>query len=224
MPRLSLPVFRRNHYMINISSAARGPVHYVLRSGLAAAAMLALSAAAPIQHAKAMSLIGPGAAPIAKASSGGMTTEVRGGGGGGGGGHGGGGGGHGGGGGGFHGGGGGFHGGGGMHGGGAAFHGGGFRGGGAAFHGGGFRAGGPVFRGGAFHARPAFHGAGFRFAHRHHFRSRFFYGASYYPYYDYYPYRRCRIILTHYGPRRICRFRHFGYPYRHYRHHRCYCG
>jgi len=180
--------------MINISSAARGPVRYVLRSGLAAAAMLALSAAAPSQHAKAMSLIGPGAAPIAKASSGGMTTEVRGGGGGGGGGHGGGGGGHGGGGGGFHGG------------------------------GGGFRAGGPVFRGGAFHARPAFHRAGFRFAHRHHFRSRFFYGASYYPYYDYYPYRRCRIILTYYGPRRVCRFRHFGYPYRHYRHHRCYCG
>src|SRR3954454_9130534 len=110
MPRLSLPVFRRNHYMINISSAARGPVRYVLRSGLAAAAMLAFPAAAPSQHAKAMSLIGPGAAPIAKASSGGMTTEVRGGGGGGGGGHGGGGGGHGGGGGGFHGGGGGFHG------------------------------------------------------------------------------------------------------------------
>src|SRR5437764_5628899 len=195
MPRLSLPVFRRNHYMINISSAARGPVRYVLRSGLAAAAMLALSAA-PGQHANAMSLIGPGAAPIAKASSGGMITEVRGGGGGG---HGGGGGGHGGGGG-FHGGGGGFHGGGGMHGGGAAFHGGGFRGGGGAFHGGGLRAGGPGFRGGAFHARPAFHRAGFRFAHRHHFRSRFFYGASYYPYYDYYTYSRCLFILDHFVP------------------------
>src|SRR5207248_6549518 len=110
MARLSLPVFRRNHYMINISSAARGPVRYVLRSGLAAAAMLALSAA-PGQHAKAMSSIGLGAAPIATASSGGMTTAVRGGGGGAGHGGGGGGGGHGWGGGGFHGGGGGgFHG------------------------------------------------------------------------------------------------------------------
>src|SRR3954467_4016033 len=127
MPRLSLPVFRRNHYMINISSAARGPVRYVLRSGLAAAAMLALSAA-PGQHANAMSLIGPGAAPIAKASSGGMITEVRGGGGGGHGGGGGGGGGHGGGG---HG-----H----FGGGGGGAH---FGGGGGSFRGGG---GGAVFR------------------------------------------------------------------------------
>ena len=217
---------RRMQQMIKSPNA--GSARCLVRSGLAAAAMLALSAA-PGQRAEAMSLINPGAAPAAKATSEGLITEIRHGGGGGGGGHHGGGGGFRGGGG-FHGGGGGFHGGGGFRGGGAAFHSGGFRGGGPAFHSGGFRGGGAVFRGGGFRASPVFHGSGVRFAHRHHFhrhhfRPRFVYGASYYPYYDYAyyrPYRRCRIILTHYGPRRICHFRHWRHHYwrHHHRHYR----
>lgn len=97
---------------------------------------------------------------------------------------------------------------GGGHGGG--FHGGGFRGGG--FHGGGFRGGGfhgGGFRGGHFHGGSfrAFHGGyrygGARFVHRRHF---------YRPYYGYYaPYyhRRCRIIWTYHGPRRVCWRRHW---------------
>jgi hypothetical protein len=199
--------------MMKIPDPGRGLVRCL---GLAAAAMLALSAAAS-QRAEALSLINPGAVPTAKYASDGLTTEVRGGHGGGG--HGGGGGGfHGGGGGGFHGGGAAFHGG-GFRSGGAAFHGGGFRGGGAACHGGGFRSGGAVFHGGGFRGGHVFHGGGFRhggFAfrhHRHHFHRHFYYAPSYY----YYPYRRCRIIWTYYGPRRICHYRHWhhrGYPFR----------
>jgi hypothetical protein len=136
--------------------------------GLAAAAMLALSAT-PGERAEALSLINPGGAPSAKYASNGLATEVRG------------------------------HGG---HGGGG-FHGGGFRGGGAASHGGGFRTA-HVFHGGSFRHS----GFAFRHHHRHFFHRRFY--ASYdddYPYY--YPHRRCRIIWTYYGPRRICHYRHW---------------
>lgn len=195
-----------------------------LRSlGLAAAAMLVLTAATG-QRAQALSLINPGAAPSAKYASDALTTEVRGG--------------HGHGGGGFRGGGGGgFRGGGGGGFRGGGFHGGGFRGGGAAIHGGGFRGGGAVFRGGGFRAGPAFHrGGGYRFAapgiarhrgivrhhhigprrahfhHRHHFRPR------YYAPRHFYPRRFCRVIWTHHGPRKICRYRpwhnHLGYRLR----------
>jgi hypothetical protein len=177
--------------MMKIPDPGRGLVRCL---GLAAAAMLALSAAAS-QRAEALSLINPGAVPTAKYASDGLTTEVRGG----------------------HGGGAAFHGG-GFRSGGAAFHGGGFRSGGAAFHGGGFRSGGAVFHGGGFRGGHVFHGGGFRhggFAfrhHRHHFHRHFYYAPSYY----YYPYRRCRIIWTYYGPRRICHYRHWhhrGYPF-----------
>jgi hypothetical protein len=99
--------------------------------------------------------------------------------------------------------------GGGGHGGGG-FHGGGFHGGG--FHGGGFHGG---FHGGGFHAGHAFHGGGFRFAHRHHFH-----GGYYAPYYYDYPHHHCRVIWTHYGPRRVCGYHHW---YRHHwRHHHRY--
>jgi hypothetical protein len=160
--------------MTKIPDPKRGLVRCL---GVAAAAMLALSAIAG-ERAEALSLINPGVAPTAKYASDGLTIEARGGHGGGG--HGGGG-----------------HGGGGFHGGG--FHGGGFHGGGAAFHGGGFRTA-HVFHGGGFR-----HG-GFRHRHFH----RHFYGSYYddYPYY-YYPHRRCRIIWTYHGPRRICHHRHW---------------
>ena len=64
---------------------------------------------------------------------------------------------------------------------------------------------------------------GFRqggFAFRHH-RRHFFYGASYYDYPYYYPYRRCHIVWTYYGPRRICHYRHWRHHYwrHHYRRH-----
>jgi hypothetical protein len=71
--------------------------------------------------------------------------------------------------------------------------------GGGGFHGGGFRGGG--FRGGGFgHRYGGFHRGGYRYGyfHRRHFHRGFYYGSSYYP-------RRCRIVWTHYGPRRICR-------------------
>lgn len=174
--------------------------------GLMAGAMLVLSAA-PSQRAEALSLINAGAAPTAKAASGGLMIEVAGRGavagfqGGGGSGF------HGGGGGGFHGGSG-FQVGGSFHSGAATFHG----GRGPVFHGGGFRTGGAVFHGGGFRTSPVFHGGayrysglrygGYRFARHHHFHRRFFYGASYYPYYDYpyyYSNRRCRVIWTYYG-------------------------
>ena len=193
--------------MIMISYCG-GVVRRLVRPlGFAAAAMLALSTVP--QGADALSLINPGAAPATKAVTGGLTTEVAGRGGGVGGFHGGGGGG--------------FHGGGGFLGGGAAFHGG-MSGGGAVFHGGGFRSG-PVFHGGGYRTayvfRGGFHHGGFAFRHHH---RRFFYG-SYYPYDDYpyyYSYRRCHIVWTYYGPRRVCHFRpwHHHYWHHHHRHHR----
>jgi hypothetical protein len=73
----------------------------------------------------------------------------------------------------------------------------------AASHGGGFRTA-HVFHGGSFRHS----GFAFRHHHRHFFHRRFY--ASYdddYPYY--YPHRRCRIIWTYYGPRRICHYRHW---------------
>lgn len=107
-------------------------------------------------------------------------------------------------------------------------HGGGGHGGG--FHGGGFHGGG--FHGGGFRAAPAFHGGGYSGIHRyggyggyhryggyrpayyghHHFHRRFYGG--YYPYYSY-P-RRCRVIWTYYGPRRICRWHRWHHPYRYW--------
>jgi hypothetical protein len=166
----------------------------VHRLSFAAAALFALAAGSG-RPAQAMS---PGAMPAAQSSFDVMTIQMRGphGGGGGGG---------------YHGGGGGFH---------AA----------PAFRGGGFRAG-------AFHARPAFHGGGVRygggyhrgFAYRPHFHHhRRFYGAYYYPddsyYYSYPHHRRCRVILTHYGPRRVCHYRplHRWHHWRHRHHHHRY--
>lgn len=214
----------------------------VVRSlGLAAAALLVLTMV-PGERAQAMSPINPGAQLPVNSTPDVITVQFHGHGGGGGGPRGGGGGFHGGGGGGFHGGGGAaFHGG----GGGAAFHaapafhggggGGGFRAG-PAFHGGGVAA----FHGGGFRAGPAFHGGGVRygggyhrgFAYRPHFHHRHVYGygygyePDYYPAYTsyYYPHRRCRVIWTHYGPRRVCHYRPWHRPHhwrhRHHRHHR----
>jgi hypothetical protein len=102
--------------------------------------------------------------------------------------------------------------GGGGHGGGG--HGGFHRGGGGhfgGFHGGGFRYGGFRHYGG-YHRhwgyRPSY---GYRHVHR-----RYYYG-GYYPYYHH-P-RRCRIIWTYHGPRRICRWHHWHrwhHPYRYW--------
>lgn len=157
--------------------------------GIAAAATLMLSAGTT-RRAEALTLINPATSPAAKTATEDLVTPVR-------------------------------HGGGG-HGGGGHFHGGGFRGGG--FHGG---------HVGGFRAAPAFHG-GYRYGgvryggyggyHRHwayhrphygyrHFHRRYYYG-GYYPYYHY-P-RRCRIIWTYYGPRRVCRWPRWHYPYRYY--------
>ncbi|UWU92560.1 hypothetical protein [Bradyrhizobium sp. CB1015] len=168
--------------------------------GLAAAATLMLSAGSA-RRAEALSLINPATSPLTKAATDDLVTQVR-------------------------------HGGHGGHGGGH-FHGGGFRGGGG--HIGGFRGGG--FHGGGFRAAPAFHHShvggyrygGYRYGgyggvhrhwghhHRHygyrHFHRRYYYG-GYYPYYHY-P-RRCRIIWTYYGPRRVCRWPRWHYPYRYY--------
>jgi hypothetical protein len=177
--------------MMKITDSGRGLVRCL---ALAAGAILVLSAATS-ERAEALSLINPGAAHAAKHVSDGLTTEVRGGHGGGG--HGGGG--HGGGG---HGG----HGGGGFHGG--AIHAGGF-GGGGIYHGGSRTA--HVFRGGFRHG-----GFAFRHHHRH-----FFYGPGYYDDYPYYyPHRRCHIVRTSYGPRRVCHFRHWRPHYWHRHHHR----
>lgn len=98
------------------------------------------------------------------------------------------------------------------------------------FHGGGFR-GGHI---GGFRAAPAFrygHVGGYRYGgfrhggyHRHwghhrphygyrHFHRRYYVG-GYYPYYHY-P-RRCRIVWTYYGPRRVCHWPRWQYPYRYW--------
>ncbi|SPP91522.1 MULTISPECIES: hypothetical protein [Bradyrhizobium] len=163
--------------------------------GIAAAATLMLSAGTA-RRAEALTLINPATSPATKAATDDLVTQIR-------------------------------HGGGG-HGGGGHFHGGGgFRGGGGHF--GGFRGGG--FHGGGFRAAPAFHGGGIRYGgfrhyggyHRYgiyrphygyrHFHRRYYVG-GYYPYYHY-P-RRCRIIWTYYGPRRVCRWPRWHYPYRYY--------
>lgn len=167
--------------------------------GIAAAATLML-AAGTARRAEALSLINPATSPATKAATDDLVTQVRHGGGG-------------------HGGGGHFHGGGGFRGGGG--HVGGFHGGGG-FHG---------ARIGGFRAAPAFHGGGYRYGgvhryggfHRYgiyrphyghrHFHRRYYYG-GYYPAYHY-P-RRCRIIWTYYGPRRVCRWHRWHHPYRYY--------
>ena len=152
-----------------------------------AAATLMLSAGTA-QRAEALTLINPATSPATKAATDDLVTQVR-------------------------------HGGGG-HGGGGHFHGGGFRGGG--FHGahiGGFRAA-PAFHGGGYRYGGFRHYGGYRhhgfyrpyYGHRH-FHRRYYYG-GYYPYYHH-P-RRCRIIWTYYGPRRICRWHRWHYPYRYY--------
>ncbi len=178
--------------------------------GLAAAATLMLSAGTA-RRAEALTLINPATSPAAKAASDDLVTQVRHGGGGPGGGH--------------------FRGGGGFRGGG--FHGGGFRGG----HIGGFRGGG-FHRAhvGGFRAGPAFHHRhvgyrhhGFRYGghggyhrhwghHRPYYRHRHvyrpYYVGGYYPAYSY-P-RRCRIVFTYYGPRRVCHWPRWQYPYRYW--------
>ncbi|WP_256808723.1 hypothetical protein [Bradyrhizobium sp. Bra64] len=168
--------------------------------GIAAAATLMLSAGTA-RRAEALTLINPATSPAAKAATDDIIPVRHGGGGGHGGGHGGGG---------FHGGG--FHRGGGFHGGGGHF--GGFRGGvvraAPAFRGGGYRYGGVRYGGyGGYHRhwgyRPHY---GYRHFHRRHY-----YG-GYYPYYHY-P-RRCRVIWTYYGPRRICRWHRWHHPYRYW--------
>lgn len=172
----------------------------ILRPGTSALRLLGLAAVATLmlasgtaQRAEAMTPINPSALPAAKAASDDM-IQVR---------HGGGGGGHGGGG-----------------------HFGGFHGGGGHFDG--------MRGGGGFRAAPAFHGGGVRYGgfhryggysgyHRHwgyrpaygyrHFHRRY-YGGGYYPYYHH-P-RRCRIIWTYYGPRRVCHWHRWHYPYRYW--------
>jgi hypothetical protein len=195
---MPLSKFRENS-MLRILGRGTSPMRLL---GLAAFATLMLSAGTA-RRAEAMTPINPTALPAAKAASDDMITQVR---------HGGGGGGHGGG---FHGGGG-FRGGGGFHGGGG--HIGGFRGGG--FHGGGIR------------AAPAFHGGGYRYGGIHHYGGFHRYGGYHRPYYyghrhfhrryygGYYPYyshpRRCRVIWTYYGPRRVCRWHRWHHPYRYW--------
>jgi hypothetical protein len=170
--------------------------------GFTAAALLTLSIAAG-ERAEALSLINSGGATASKTAADGLTIEVHGGGGHGGGGHGGGG-----------------------HGGGVGGHGGfGGHGGGMGIHGGAFRTG-PAFVGGARFG--GLHG-GHRFAHRH-FRRVFVGGVWYdYQYYDDYPYYSdypayyavpgCSIVMTDYGPRRVCNYR----PWRHHHHRRHHC-
>jgi hypothetical protein len=108
---------------------------------------------------------------------------------------------------------------------------GGYSGGGGSWH------GGSAFRSApAFHAAPAWHGGGVwhggsrHFVHFRHHR-RFFVG-GYYPYYyddDYYypsyDYPACRVVLTHWGPRRVCYRGHLWHHrsyHRHRWHHRHY--
>ena len=163
--------------------------------GLAAAATLMLSAGSA-RRAEALTLINPATSPMTKAATDDLVTQVRGGHGGHGGGH---------------------------------FHGGGFRGGGGhigrGFHGGGFRAA-PAFhhRHVGIHRHGGFRYGGYGGVHRHwgHHRPHFghrhvhrrYYVGGYYPSYHY-P-RRCRIIWTYYGPRRVCHWPRWHYPYRYY--------
>jgi len=167
--------------------------------GLAATAALML-VAAPARRAEALTLINPASSSVAKSATDGMITEVR---------HGGGGGGHMGGGhmGGGHMGGGGHIGGGHM-GGFRAAHigGGGFR----AAHIGGYRYGGMHRYGGYRHYGGYYHRPYYGYRH---FHRRHYYG-GYYPYYHH-P-RRCRIIWTHYGPRRVCHWHRWHHRYRYW--------
>jgi hypothetical protein len=191
----SLAGFRENS-MLRIVDPWAG----VRLLGIAAVTTLMLSAGTA-HRAEAMTPINPAPLPAAKTVADDMITQVRHGGGG-----------HGGHGGGFRGGG---------------FHGGGFHGGGGHF--GGFRGGG--FHSGGFRAAPAFHGGGYRYGGIHRFGGFHRYG-GYRPYYyghryfhrryygGYYPYyhypRRCRVIWTYYGPRRICRWHRWHLPYRYW--------
>jgi hypothetical protein len=169
-----------------------GPGASLIRClGLAAVATLVLSAATA-RRTDALTLINPASSPAAKAATDGMITAVR-------------------------------HGGGGFHGGGA--HVSGFRGGGHVGHIGGFRAA-PVghiggyrhggYRYGAVHRYGGY--AGYpRFYRHHHIHRRVYYGGYYPAYYPrYYHPRRCRIVWTYYGPRRVCRWHHWHRPYRAY--------
>ena len=200
--------------MIRILDSRRGlSKRGLIHLGLAVAALFAVSTAAN-KPAQAMSLINASSVDVAKQVSEGLTTQVHGHGGGGG------------------------RGGGGHGGGGAHFGGGGHGGGGMHFGGGGGHGGGMHFGGGGFRSAPAFHHVGgggyhygghhfggYRFAHHHHrhFYGSYYYGSYYPSSYDY-PYRRCRIVLTHYGPRRVCfhghwhrwHHRHHRYHHRHY--------
>ena len=63
-------------------------------------------------------------------------------------------------------------------------------------HGGHHGGGGRHFGGGGRHFGGGFRGGGRHYGFRHRY-----YGPRYY----YAPHRRCRIVLTYYGPRRICR-------------------
>lgn len=179
-------------------------IHPMRLLGIAAAATLMLSAGTA-RRAEALTLINPATSPATKAATDDLVTQVRHGGGG-------------------HGGGGHFHGGGGFRGGGG--HIGGFRGGGfhgahvggfraaPAFHGGGYRYGGFRHYGG-YHRyggyRPAYYG------HHRHFHRRYYggYYPAYQPRYYHHP-RRCRTVWTYYGPRRVCRWPRWHYPYRYW--------
>lgn len=69
-------------------------------------------------------------------------------------------------------------------------------GGGGHFYGGGghYYGGGGHFYGGGHYWRRGYYGPSFYFG------PSYYYGSGYYPY----P-RRCRVVWTYYGPRRICR-------------------
>jgi hypothetical protein len=81
-----------------------------------------------------------------------------------------------------------------------------FHGGGPVFYGGGMRYGG-IRYGGMRYGGMRYGGFGWH----HHFHHRHFFFGGFYPYYGgyypyYYPYRRCRIVWTYFGPRRVCRW------------------
>jgi hypothetical protein len=83
--------------------------------------------------------------------------------------------------------------------------------GGGHWHGG----GGHWHGGGGWHRGGGWHGGGWHHARFHHFHHRRFYGGGYYPYYSntyYYP-RRCRIVYTYWGPRRVCHRRYWHRRY-----------
>jgi hypothetical protein len=77
--------------------------------------------------------------------------------------------------------------------------------GGYPHHGLGYRG----FHGPRFYAAPRFYGH--RFHHRRLYGPRYYYGGGY----GYSHHRRCHWVLTHYGPRRVCR--PWGWHHRHHR-------